>query len=124
MAFTQITPNEDQLKALDQLMAFIFSDQQCFVLKGKAGTGKTTVIGLLEEALEKQAALKRKLGIQVSNQLEIKYAATTNKAAEALRIATNKDASTVHSMFGIKLFTDFESSHRKRLALYLSLVHH
>lgn len=103
-----VQPNSDQQHALDELTKFIHSDEQCFCLIGKAGTGKTTVIGLLEKELETYATLKKKLGIHVSNtSTTFAYAATTNKAAEALSKATGKEAVTVHRLFGIKVFNDY-----------------
>src|SRR6201996_1169846 len=47
-------PTGQQLELFDRLHAFLLSDNgdECFILKGYAGTGKTTVLGALVKALK------------------------------------------------------------------------
>lgn len=47
-------PTGQQLELFDRLNAFLLSDNgdECFILKGYAGTGKTTVLGALVKALK------------------------------------------------------------------------
>jgi len=47
-------PTGQQLELFDKLHAFLLSDNgdECFILKGYAGTGKTTVLGALVKALK------------------------------------------------------------------------
>jgi ATP-dependent exoDNAse (exonuclease V) alpha subunit len=47
-------PTGQQLELFDKLHAFLLSDtgDECFILKGYAGTGKTTVLGALVKALK------------------------------------------------------------------------
>ena len=106
-----IQPNPDQAAALEELLTFIAGNEQSFVLKGKAGTGKTTVIGLLEARLAEFKELKDKLGVSIgSYDYKFLYAAATNKAAEALSYATGQEAGTIHRIFNISMFTDFQAN--------------
>lgn len=103
------TPTQDQQNALLAMLSFIHGPEQCFVLTGKAGTGKTTVVSLLEQALLDQVTTHKALGISVHNEgLPVMYSASTNKAAEALALATGKETGTVHRVFGIKLGRDYD----------------
>jgi exodeoxyribonuclease-5 len=47
-------PTSQQLELFDRLHSFLLSDNgdECFILKGYAGTGKTTVLGALVKALK------------------------------------------------------------------------
>ncbi len=47
-------PTSQQLELFDRLHSFLLSDNgdECFILKGYAGTGKTTVVGALVKALK------------------------------------------------------------------------
>lgn len=78
-------PTASQLSALNQLSAYIFepNPQAVFLLKGYAGTGKTTTISSLVNNLfkiQKQAVL----------------IAPTGRAAKVMSIYTKKKAYTIH----------------------------
>ncbi|MCB9282937.1 MAG: AAA family ATPase [Lewinellaceae bacterium] len=79
----QLTPHQQQ--AFDQLQKFLEdSIHQVFVLKGYAGTGKTTLVGLLADWLKKERRHTQLL-------------ATTGRAAKVLQNRTGHPAITVHS---------------------------
>jgi len=46
-------PTPQQLELFDKLHTFLTSDhgEECFILRGYAGTGKTTIVGALVKAL-------------------------------------------------------------------------
>ena len=92
----QLTKNdliESQKRVLKQLTDFVFnSDDRVFVLKGYAGTGKTTLMKFLIDELEQQKQA-------------FKLISTTGRAAKILANHTGREASTIHSM--IYKFTDF-----------------
>lgn len=85
-----LTPS--QQKAFDSLVDFIRNkDKKVFILKGYAGTGKTTLMKELIKELRKRNERYRLL-------------ASTGRAAKILSDATGMSASTIHSM--IYKFTD------------------
>lgn len=80
----QLTPHQTQ--AMDRLKAFIENKvQHIFILKGYAGTGKTTLVGHLVEYLQEHTDWKPIL------------LATTGRAAKVLQDKTGKKATTIHS---------------------------
>lgn len=82
--------NQDQMKAADQLRAFLESDQtKEFCITGQAGTGKTYMLYSI-------------LGDTAT------YCATTNKAASVLRQLTGQ-AQTIHSLLHLTVKNDFST---------------
>ncbi len=80
----KLTPQ--QLQAMDRLRAFVRNDDEhIFILKGYAGTGKTTLIGRLIEYLREETNLQPVL------------LATTGRAAKVLSDKTGAKATTIHS---------------------------
>jgi exodeoxyribonuclease-5 len=77
--------NAQQLYLFDQLQKFITNkdEQSCFILKGYAGTGKTTVISTLIKLLPKY-------------QIKSVLLAPTGRAAKVLSQYSAKGASTIH----------------------------
>ena len=81
--FKQLQLSADQEVALQKLEAFLDSSNQVFLLKGYAGSGKTTILkGLVEylEAIDKDFALM----------------APTGRAAKVVHERTGQEAFTVH----------------------------
>ncbi len=78
-------PTKDQEKAISRLSDFILSpnDDAAFILKGYAGTGKTSLIGALVKSL---SVLKRNVVLM----------APTGRAAKVLGKHSNKIAYTIH----------------------------
>lgn len=72
-----------QHNALESLIAFIKSESSVFILKGYAGTGKTTIIKCLIPHL---AAMNK----------SAKYMAPTGRAAKILRDKIGQDVQTIH----------------------------
>lgn len=82
---SQITLTQGQNKVLNQLKSFIQSDDRIFVLKGYAGTGKTTLVRFII------AHLKEK-------NIMYKLLATTGRAAKILKDYTHFDTNTIHHL--------------------------
>ena len=81
--FKHLNLSHDQGNALTKLEAFLASPEKVFMLKGYAGSGKTTIIkGLVEylNAIEKDFALM----------------APTGRAAKVIREKTGQEAFTIH----------------------------
>lgn len=81
--FQHLNLSQDQSTALVQLENFLINDSDVFLLKGYAGSGKTTILkGLIEylEELNKDYVLM----------------APTGRAAKVIREKTGKEAFTIH----------------------------
>ena len=79
----QLTPQQDA--ALAAMREFLDSDDPCFILRGYAGTGKTTLVSRLLELLRER-------------QQDYLLLASTGRAARILGMATGEGAQTVHSI--------------------------
>lgn len=91
--FSQINLTADQHQALENLDAFLESDECVFILQGYAGTGKTTLLKGIAQYLNSE-----RKGFQLM--------APTGRAAMILRSKTGMDASTIHR--SIYNFNDIE----------------
>ncbi|MBK6682261.1 MAG: AAA family ATPase [Ignavibacteriales bacterium] len=77
-----ITLTHDQQKVIDQISAFFAGNSKIFLLKGSAGTGKTTIIRIIIDLLKKK-------------NLKFALMAPTGKAAGVIRDKTNAMATTI-----------------------------
>lgn len=93
-----ITLTTSQQYAFDKLKAFVDSDDKVFILKGYAGTGKTTLMRSFIAELDKRQKMYQLL-------------ASTGRAAKILSNATGTKAITVHSM--IYKFSDLNQDIEK-----------
>lgn len=95
--FTNMTLSNDQQKALEMIQDFLNSDESIFLLKGYAGTGKTTILkGIISYLNELNK------GVQVM--------APTGRAARILKKKTGW-GTTIHQ--GIYDFEKLETQHIK-----------
>jgi exodeoxyribonuclease-5 len=83
-------PTRDQINALNALSSFVSnsSDKNCFILKGAAGTGKTSIVSAL-------------IGFLNAENREYKIAAPTGRAARIIGRKAGSISSTIHSMIFI-----------------------
>ena len=83
-------PTNDQTKVLNALSVFVndTSDKKCFILKGAAGTGKTSIVSAL-------------VGFLNHENREYKIAAPTGRAARIIGRKAGTISSTIHSMIFI-----------------------
>lgn len=87
-----ITLTKGQQNGIQNFQNFLENDFKVFILKGYAGTGKTTLISEFIKILEEK-------------KIAYKLLASTGRAAKILSNITNKAVSTIHSE--IYRFTDF-----------------
>ena len=92
--FSNLNLTTDQSNTLTQLETFLNGDKNVFLLKGYAGTGKTTLLKGIVAYLQAQ------------NQFA-KLMAPTGRAAKIIRDKTGVDATTIH-----KGIFDFKKLHR------------
>ncbi len=84
--FRNIEFSEQQKQILDSITSFIKeSDDRICILKGKAGTGKTTLISGIIDRLK-------------SSGVDYYLSAPTGRASKILREKTGEDAVTIHKM--------------------------
>lgn len=80
----RISPTSDQQKAFQALDEFLDSPERCFLLKGYAGTGKTTITKIIAEYIEHKKLVPILL-------------APTGRAARILQNKTGYKGRTIHS---------------------------
>lgn len=77
-----LTPN--QIQAFEKIKSFLHADHhQAFVLKGYAGTGKTTIVSQVVAWMEE-------------HQIPFQLLASTGRAAKVLQTKSGKQVSTIH----------------------------
>jgi hypothetical protein len=81
--YFNFTPSSDQLKALENIEDFLNSDSSIFILKGYAGTGKTTLIKCIADYL-------------TDNKINFHLMAPTGRAARVMSEKTGIEAATIH----------------------------
>lgn len=101
------TLTNDQQAAADAFAMFLVSPHKEFVISGGAGVGKSTLLRYLEQSsfLENVATM---VGAKIPD-LQWRYTATTNKAAEVLQSMGFLEATTIHSLLGIRVYNDFDN---------------
>lgn len=82
------------------------------VLSGYAGTGKSTLVRVLLKRLEAYADTWKML-TDDKPQYQVQLTATTNKAAEALRLLTGQTVVTIHSFLGLRVHTDYTTGKKQ-----------
>ncbi len=94
---------EDQENALLKFNQFLLDPiETVFVLSGYSGTGKSTLVKSLIDAVP-NFIKTAKLIDPSTKEWDIQLTATTNKAAEAFASITNRDVSTIHSFLGLRV---------------------
>ncbi len=91
--FRNLTLTHDQQKALEKLSLFLNSDEDVFILKGYAGSGKTTMLKGFVEYLK---SIERKYQLM----------APTGRATKVINQKTGIVATTIHK--GIYSFEDLQ----------------
>lgn len=95
---------EEQAKARDTITAFLMdsnSIENCIVLQGTAGTGKSTIIKQVYQQYQDQIRLLKLVDKNISG-LQWMFTATTNKAVQALRdTADISEVRTIQSFLSL-----------------------
>ena len=108
----QFTLNQDQQKAADLFFDLLVDDHKKeMVLTSPPGCGKTYLTQYFQiEGIKQYNDLCKILNIIPKySQYDIYTCATTNKAANVLGEAINKEIPTIHSLLGLKVMNDFET---------------
>lgn len=101
--------NQGQQKAADAFFDFLLTSDHEFVLSGKAGVGKTFVMGYIcDQVMPLYETACKIAGIKQLYR-DVKFTATTNKAAEVLEKAIGQPVSTIHSFLGLKVKEDWKT---------------
>ena len=104
---------EDQEMVYQEFIKYIMDpDEEEFIISGFAGTGKSTLVTKLLAELPDllktiQLLSKDKDKVPFTETL---LTATTNKAADALRQITAMSVTTIHSLLGLSVRTDYKSN--------------
>lgn len=94
-----ITLTADQQAAYSAIVTLMTTDQKILVIEGAAGCGKTT---LIKSFMDDWPSICQ-LSAGAFKDMPIVLTATTNKAADALSMATGRSAVTLHAEFGLRV---------------------
>ena len=98
----EITLTEDQEYASQEFTKFLLDkDSKYFIIRGSAGTGKTTLVKHLIETIKPRLQLYSLLLNNEKVEYSIELVATTNKAAAVLGELSNTKCVTLHSRLGL-----------------------
>lgn len=107
------TLNQGQQAALSSAIQFLLSaDERYMVIKGRAGTGKSTLVEHLVPAITKVAKIVALL-LQSQNELPVHLCSTTNKASSVLAEITDTETCTLHSLLGLTVKNDYQTGKTK-----------
>lgn len=103
----EITLSPGQSAAMDAFMAFLLDPEQpVFVLAGYAGTGKSTLVKYLLDAIPGIMKTIHMVNPKFTN-MAVEVTATTNKAADVLGQMTGYPVTTIHSFLGLSVQKDY-----------------
>lgn len=104
----------DQQKTLDEFNIFMLdATRRTFVIDGRPGCGKTTLVPVLINHAQNLKAFLKSL-LNLDGDIHVELTATTNKAAEALKEKLpNYNVSTIHSFLNLRVVNDFSTGKQK-----------
>lgn len=103
----------DQQAAASAFIAFLLDETKHEILLiGNAGTGKSFLTKYLVKLARNNASLLKLIG-STDSELNIKFTASTNKAAVVLADKVGEEAGTIHSLLGLKVLNDFKTGQTK-----------
>ncbi len=101
--------NEGQTLASEGFLQFLLGPDKELRITGPGGVGKTFLMGhMIDEIIPMYQETCQMMGIPPEYHA-VYMTATTNKAAEVLGLQTGRPTSTVHSHFGLKVQSDFDT---------------
>jgi hypothetical protein len=105
--------NEGQRAAAEGFFQFLFEEGKELIISGPGGVGKTFLMGhLIDVIMPRYFEMCKLMGIEPLYDM-VEMCATTNKAAEALSLATGRPTSTIHSLLRLKVVEDYETGEQK-----------
>lgn len=99
--------NKDQQQVANDFYSFLLSDDKEFLIDASAGYGKSYLIKHL--ATDGMNTYNKAASAIGSNMYDVALTATTNKAAEALEVATGLPTKTIHSLLGLVVKPNFST---------------
>jgi len=99
----------DLKKAVDDFIDFLIDENNnCLVVHGSAGCGKTTLIKHMADIVEKNNSMYALLLKKntASSEFEMVLTATTNPAAAVLASITGRPTQTIHKLLGLNMLQD------------------
>lgn len=84
LTFLDFQPNAQQKSALERISSFVKSDNDVYILKGSAGTGKTSIVKVITTYLNEEG-------------INLRVAAPTGRAAMIIGNKTGQRSKTMHS---------------------------
>lgn len=105
--------NQGQEDAANAFFHFLFTDQKEFIISGPGGVGKTFLMGhLIDTIMPRYYDTCTLMGLKPEYD-QVQMTATTNKAAEALSLATGRPTKTIHSFLNLKVQDDYATGTSK-----------
>ena len=106
--------NDQQTEVVERIINFLNSEKDVFILKGSAGTGKTSILKVITNLLEEKNTLYR-LG------------APTSRASSILSDKTGRNATTMHSQIytpetlkhGVTIKFNPKTNNQKELTIFI-----
>lgn len=104
-----IVLNAGQRAASDGFFEFLLGEENEIIISGAGGVGKTFTMGyMIDQIMPRYFEMCKMLGIPVQYD-QVVMCATTNKAAEVLSLATDREAITIHSFLNLKVQDDYRT---------------
>lgn len=101
--------NVGQTAAAEAFFNFLYTNDVGFIISGAAGVGKTFMMShIIDTIIPRYNETCRMMGLPEQFKT-VNMTATTNKAAEALSIATGRETGTIHSFLRLRVQEDFVS---------------
>lgn len=101
-----------QQKALDAFIDFIDSDEPWMIISGFAGSGKSFLVEYMADIAENKLKVQQHLN-KSYRPPTLLFTATTNKAAAVLGDMLGRETTTIHSLLGLKLNTDYQTGKQR-----------
>ena len=102
--------NNDQIKASGAFTQFLMDDtERYFILSGGSGSGKSTLIKHLLDTLSDKYKMINLVKQRTHRELDVYLTATTNKAADVLRVMGNDTPSTIHTLLKLSMKSNFRT---------------
>lgn len=99
---------DSQQAVIDHFPLFLMSEDKEMTISGPAGTGKTFLIKHLANIQSRMQKFIHALD-QKTPKRRIVYTATTNKAANVLEKMTGEPCSTIHSLLGLRVRSNYKT---------------
>lgn len=115
--------NQGQQDAAEAFFQFLFSEDKEMGISGPGGVGKTFLMGeMIDTILPRYYDTCKMMGIEPEFDF-VDMTATTNKAAEALSLATGRPTTTIHSYLNLKVKDDYTNGTSKLMKTASWRVH-